>query len=346
MALAKPAQVERLVAEWPPGLRLLAFAGRDEGASRLMAARAARALAGEGSPLMLMGAELEADPLRLAEAAASIPLFGGVQPIHATGRPAELLPAIVRLLEAPAAGNPVIVETGELRRTDRLHALLERDRRALLVLNHAPEPRDLARLAVAEARRHGLLLPAEVAGRLVALAGPDASVVAREVEKLALFLDARPDAPREARPADAEAVIARADGEEDLARLALAVLAGDGAALDREMRRAAGLGAIPALRALARRLLQLLELAEAVAGGRSPRAAVEAARPPVFWKDRAAIEAALAAWRPAGVRQALEAVRAAEAGIKAPGSPGDILGWQAIARLAAGRGIPDGGGLC
>ncbi len=345
MALARPAEVQALIEAWPEGCRLLLLAGRDEGQARLLAARAARALSAGAPPLRLSGAELAADPPRLADEAASLSLFGARPSIHASGTAEELARAIALLLEAPAAANPVVAETGELRRGDRLYDLCAADPRAVLVLCHPPDARSLAGWVRAEGERQGVRMTAEAAARLVALAGADASVLAREVEKLALYAGAHPSAPRPVGSADVEAVASRTDGEGELAGLSLALVAGEGAAFERELRRAAA-GAIPALRATGRRLVQLLELRRAVEAGARPEEAVAAARPPVFWKERAALAAALGRWDRARISAALEALQAAETAVKARGSAGEVLAWQTLAMLCAGHAFPSEPGLC
>ncbi len=340
MATARPGDLDRVLARWSESQRLLLFAGRDEGASRLMAARAAGQLAAGQPHTVLTGAAVAARPGLLAEMAASIPLFGGRQVVRVSGTPAELASAVALLLEAPAAGNPVVAETGALRRGDRLQALVEASDAAILIINHPPAPGELAQFVSAEAGRHGLRLPRDAGFRLVEIAGSDRSLLAAEVEKLALYLGAAPGAPAAASVADVEAVASGGAEAEEAGRLALAILAGDGGTVARELRTAGRSGAIPALRALGARLLLALELAHRVAGGDSPRAAVEAARPPIFWKEQEPMIRALERWPVPALEAALETCLAAEAAIKARASAGEVLALQALAMLAAAPGVP------
>ena len=63
----------------------------------------------------LSGAELKADPARLADEAAAISMFGGARWILVEQAGDEILPALEALIEAPAAGNPVAIVAGALK---------------------------------------------------------------------------------------------------------------------------------------------------------------------------------------------------------------------------------------
>jgi DNA polymerase-3 subunit delta len=345
MGSARPGDLDRLIERWDKELRLLLFAGRDEGASRLLAERAAAQLADGEPPTSIEGAALAAEPGRLADAAASIPLFGTRQVVRVSGTPSELRPAIAMLLATAAAGNPVVATTGALVKSDPLHALVEASPKAVLVLNHPPAQADLARFVMAEGARHGLRIPREAAAQLIETAGTDRSILATEVEKLALYVGATPEGPASATMEDVAAVTAGGGGEEETGRLALAILAGDGKAIAHALGMTARADAIPALRQLGSRLLQLIELAPAVAGGESPRAAIERARPPVFWKEQEPLAQALRRWTPPALEAALGATVAAEAAIKARGSAGEIVALQTLAMLGADAGVWRDGGF-
>jgi DNA polymerase-3 subunit delta len=70
-------------------------------------------------------------------------------------------------------------------------------------------------------------------------------------------------------------------------------------------------------------------------GGAAPHDAVRALRPPIFWKEADAVAGSLARWPARRIEAALARVLTAETGIKAAGSPGERLGHQAIAAIAA-----------
>ena len=60
------------------------------------------------------------------------------------------------------------------------------------------DAREAEQIAMATARENGLRLPQELARRIVDLANGDRALMAIEIEKLVLYLDAAPEQPREA----------------------------------------------------------------------------------------------------------------------------------------------------
>lgn len=327
---ASRSQIERALGAADPAVRLFLFHGPDEAGSAELAQRLGRAVGADAERIDLTGATLRADPARLADEAAAMSLFGARRWIRVDPAGDEVLDAVTALLEAPAAGNPVALIAGALRKDARLLKRLLDDPAALVFASYAPEGVEADRLAIAMARDHGLDLRPDVAQRLAAACGGDRALLARELEKFADYLDAAPERPK-ALDHDALDLLGADSGDADIGRLVDAVLGGAPAAADEERARLAGEGvdAVPLVRALQRRLLML---AEARAGGTAPRTAI--------WKDRDAVAAQLARWETAGLAIALARVGAAGRATMAPGGPGALALDAAltdIARAAARR---------
>ena len=142
--------------------------------------------------------------------------------------------------------------------------------------------------------------------------GGDRLVLRREIEKLALYLDATAETPATFDLADLAAVGADLNDAE-LFELGGVITRGDAAATDIQLTRLAPMGGIALLRAVLRRFWLLLDLRAAVDGGASPSSAVDGARPPVFWKDKEALAAELGHWRTPMLRAALARLLATEA---------------------------------
>src|SRR3546814_3063470 len=85
----------------------------------------------EAERIELGGAELKADPARLADEAASISLFGGARYIVVEASGDEVLAAVEALIEAPTAGNPVAIVAGALRPSTTLLKLAIAEKSAL-----------------------------------------------------------------------------------------------------------------------------------------------------------------------------------------------------------------------
>ena len=335
MTAVRRADLIRRLSSWDPAIRLLLLAGPDESASRELAQAAARALADAADPMAvtdIAADELKSDPGRLADEAASVSMFGGARLIRVAGAGESAQEAVRLLLASPAAGNPVVMLAGDLSKSSGLRKLAEESPLALALISYPLEGRDLANWLDAHAKELGLRLESGLAERLVAASDGDTGVLASELAKFALFLDSSPETPRTLERAHVAALGADS-AEDDMNLLVAAVIAGNAAQAERQYRLLAGDSAIPALRAIARRLLQLAEARAAVDGGAQPQAAVKALRPPVFWKDVDAVAGALRHWPLPRIRRALAAMLAGEQAIKRAGGPGDAAGWQAIAGL-------------
>jgi DNA polymerase-3 subunit delta len=312
-----------------PAIRLWLVFGRSEEDSLALADAAAKALGGD--ILDLKAADLVDSPGLLKDEAASLPMFGGRPLIRVLGADNRLAAAAEGLLESGVTGNPVLMLAGDLAKTGALPTLATRHPLARAVAAWGLDAREGKAAVLEAARAAGLRLDADGVARLWAAAQGSLMVLARETEKLALYLCATPQAPMEVSPDVLDRLLA-GDETEDFARLVRAVFTGDRKALDQELQVAPS--PIPLFRGLMPRLLSLLELSDAVAAGKAPSEAVAAARPPIFWKEKEMMTRALRDWQPARIRAAITMLLAAERAIKSTGSAGDRLGRHALLMVA------------
>lgn len=315
-------------------IRLTLFHGADEAASTDLATKLAAHLGGE--VVALTPAILKDDPARLADEAAAVSMFGDRRVIRVDGVGEESLEAVSLLLSVPAAGNPVVMTAGALRKGSKLLALIEDSDLTLAVVSYEPDARDSGRVVEDTAAEFGLQPTREVAARLVTACAGDRRLMRRELEKLALYLDAAPDRPQRLTP-EALAAVGAAIDDAEFGPLVEAVAGGNTAQADRQIGKLLGQGiaGIAMLRAVARRLWLLADLRAVVDSGVSPQAAVEGARPPVFWKEKERVAAQVQRWRAGTLRHALERLLAAERDIKKSGTAGDVLAAQALLAIAA-----------
>ena len=133
---------------------------------------------------------------------------------------------------------------------------------------------------------------------------------------------------------DVLAVVSGA-GSVSLDAVAYAVCDGDYPALDRSLMSAyaEGMQAIPVLRALARHLQRLLQGRAVMAKGASAKQAVEALRPPVFFRMQPAFRRQLEIWRPAFIARGLAVLIEAEMDCKRTGAPQELLCHRALLNL-------------
>lgn len=321
---AKPPEAERAL-DKPGTIRLFLLYGPDESGSRALAARLPKALGAEAERVDFSAAQLKADPALLADEAAAISLFGGPRYIRIEPASDDAADAVAALLEAPAGGNPVVAIAGALKPDAKLVKLASASPHALACASYPPDAGNLDRAALECARTAGLEMTPDVARRLAAATGGDRMVLAQEVEKLALYLDAAPDRRRAAGHEALDALLADAS-EGSLGRLVDATLDGRADAAMAELARLAGDGVagVPVLLAIERRLVQLAGLRAEVERGNAVDRVVEGARPPVFWKDKDTYKRQLMRWTARDLAQAIGRVLAAKRATMRGGGPGPV----------------------
>lgn len=320
------------------GPRLFLLHGPDDAGSRALAQRLERAMGPQAERIDFDGATLKDDPARLPDEAAAISLFGGRRHIRITGGE-ECYDAVAALLEAPVQGDPVVMIAGVLKSSSELLKRTIADPAALVFASYRPEGSKAEDMAAAAARMHGLRLGPRVAAALVQAGGGNRGVLEREIEKLALYLDAAPDRPREADIATFEAIGADI-GEVDTTRLVEAAFDGDAGAAAAEFAGLTGVGVsvIPLLRGMARRALVLARLRAEVEAGKSAGTVMASSGRGIFYKERDSVGRQLSRWTAPRLAIVAQRLADAEQAHKRSRSAGDVLAGQevvTIARVAA-----------
>lgn len=323
-----------------PAVRLHLLHGPDEGGAAALAQLLGRAMGDAAERIDLDGATLKADPASLADESASLSLFGDPRWIRVAAMGEESLPAIEALLTAETAGNPVVAIAPGVKASGKLVKLAIDHPAALAFACYPPSAQDAERIAATLAAEHGLRLAPGLAARLVAASGGDRGVLAQEVDKLALYVDAAPDRPHDLDHAALDAIGADLD-EAETGTAVEAVIEGRPDRLAAELARLAeaGTSPIPWLRQLARRLTALGEMRGEVGRGDSVDAVMKRHR--VFFREEEATGRALRRWSPVMLTEALARVRAAERALMASGNAGPVMAEEpilALTRAVARRG--------
>ena len=337
MKLAKGA-IGRAIDRPDPATRFYLFYGPDDAGSRHLATRLLASLGAE--KFAVMAGEVKADPAVLADEAGAMALFGGPRAIWIEPAGDEIADGVAGVLEAGAVESPVIAIGGALRKTSALVKLAEAHGLAGAVQSYIPEGRDADQMVIAAGRAEGLRIESDVAARLAADCGNNQAIVAQEVAKLALYLDAAPDQLRDLTH-DVVDLLGADSSEGSLMRLGDLALAGDGRELLEEMERAAIAPgeAVPAIRALQRRLVQIAPLRAKVERGERVDGVLTSMGKALFWKDKALMQRLLTNWNAERIAQAMERSASLErAAMLSDEPPVAALGEElvAIAR-AAGR---------
>jgi DNA polymerase-3 subunit delta len=275
-------------------IRFYLLHGPDDAQSRALGQRLCEALS--ASRFVISGSAVKSDPALLADEAGAMNLFGGTRVVWVEPAGDEIAAGVEALIGANAAESPVVAIAGALRKTSALLKLAESSPDALAYAAYAPEGADAERMVAEVGRRFGLKIGPPVAARIADSCGNDQAIVAQELQKLALYVDASPQSPKELDHDAIDAIGADLpEGEVlHLADLALAGRLKDLAAELGQLPRAAE--GIPVVRALQRRLLQLAPARARIERGESPDAVMTSLGRALFWKDKPLVSRLLSMW--------------------------------------------------
>lgn len=318
--IAKGPALNRAIERPDPDCRFYLFHGPDEAGSRALGERLLVALGAE--KFVLPAADVKADPAALPDEAGALALFGGPRAIWIEPAGDEIAAAVEALLEAARVESPVIAIAGTLRKGGPLLKASESHGRALTATSWIPDSRDSARIALELGRAEGLALGADLADRIAAAAAGNRAVMASELAKYALYLDASPERPAELTHEVVDQLGADS-GERDLSLLADLALDGEPARLFDELDRAAppASEAVRVVRALQRRLLQLAPIRARIELGERPDAVLTSLGKSLFWKDKPLVERLLRWWPAERLATLVERSAALEKGMMLDGRP-------------------------
>ena len=333
MVAIKAADVEAFVVRPDPARPVVLVFGPDAGLiSERVNALVAAAVDDVNDPFSLMridGEELSANPARLVEEAQTIPLFGGRRAVWVKAGSRNIAPAVEDLLALGVFECRVVIEAGDLRRNAPLRMLCERTKNAAALPCYADSERDLARLIDSEMQAAGLTLAPDARALLVPLLGGDRAASRSELRKLALYARGRKDVGID----DVVAVVS------DASALALddlidSALAGRPAEVEAQLAKArtAGSAIGSIFFAAQRQLAQLHRWRVAIESG--DRFSLDAVQPPLHFRRRNVVEAALRQWNAARLATAMaELADAVLASRKAP-ALAETIAARALLALA------------
>jgi DNA polymerase-3 subunit delta len=295
MVAVRAAEVDAFVARPDPQRPVVLVFGPDGGlVSERVNALIKASVDDPADPFALArldGEQLAAEPSRLVEEAQTMPLFGGRRAVWVKAGSRNIAPAVEPVLALRSSECRVVIEAGDLRRNAPLRALCERARNAAALPCYADDERARGRLIDDEMRAAGLALAPEARAMLIPLLGGDRQASRSEVAKLALYARGRGQVGAD----DVAAVIS------DASALALddivdAAFAGRAADLEVQLAKARTAGSAPGslLFAAQRQAAQLHKWRSGIESG-SPFS-LDAMQPPLHFRRKAAVEAALKLW--------------------------------------------------
>jgi DNA polymerase-3 subunit delta len=281
------------------------------------------------SLVRLDGDEIAADPARLLDEAQTIPLFGGRRAVWVRAGGRNFAPAVEAVLAMPKSECRVVIEAGDLRRTAPIRALCERAKNAAAVPCYADNEAALERLIDGEMRAAGLSLKSEARSLLVSLLGGDRAGSRSEIRKLVLYAHGRADIGI----GDVTAVVSDAS---DLAldELVDTAFTGRTSELDPLLSkvREAGTSIGSIFFAAQRQLAQLHKWRTAIEAGGA--FSLETLQPPLHFRRRALVEAALKQWNAARLGAAMTDLADAVLASRRTPALADTIAERALLSLA------------
>src|SRR6202051_3679166 len=334
MVALRAAEVDAVVARPDPQRPVVLVFGPDGGlVSERVNALIKASVDDPADPFALArldGEQLAGEPSRLVEEAQTMPLFGGRRAVWVKAGSRNIAPAVEALLALPAAECRVVIEAGDLRRNAPLRALCERAKNAAALPCYADSERDRERLIDCEMREAGLKLAPDARAMLVPLLGGDRQASRNEIAKLALYARGRDQVGVD----DVAAVVS------DASALALddivdATFAGRPAGLGTQLgkTRLAGTSAGSILFAVQRQVAQLHKWRTAIEAGAG--FSLDAVQPPVHFRRKDAIAAALRLWSAAKLLVAMSELADAVLQSRRNADLADTLAERALLAIAA-----------
>ena len=287
----------------------------------------------------LDGDTLASEPSRLVEEAHTVPLFGGKRAIWVKSGSRNFAPAVEMLLAAPPRDCRIVIEAGDLRRTAPLRTMCEKSKVAVTIACYVDGERDLIRLVDDEMREAGLTIAPDARAVLVSLIGGDRRASRSEIRKLALYARGQERVGID----DVIAVVA------DASALALdavvdAAFAGRTGEAESQFSKATAAGTTPGTIAAAalRHVIQLHKARVAIDSGERTEQALYVFVPPIHFRRKSAVEAALNAWSAPRLARAMEQLAEASLNIRRTPALADALSQRALLAIAVNARRRDG----
>ena len=276
----------------------------------------------------LSEAGLKADPSRLGDEAATMPLGGERRLIRVRDAADTITDAVRPILESPPDRGFVLLESGDLGPRSSLRRLLEdAGGGGAAIPCYADDAEALGRLIRDTLRDAKLSVEPPALAFLTQWLGADRRLTRNELEKLVLYKEGQGTVTLE------DAMAALGDSRAaSLEAIALAVADGDQAELDRVLEAATLEGAQPVgvLRAVGRHFVRLQLLQGLVSRGQTPADAIAALRPPIFFMHRRRVLAQLTRWSALRLERTLDLLLTAERQCKTTGMPDHALTGRAL----------------
>lgn len=307
MTALKASEVDRFVARPDISQGIFLAYGPDTGLVREVAQKLVKSFA-DGEVVTLDGKELDRDPSRLAVEATTMSLFGGRRVIRVRDAGKGIAAVLTDVVDR--ADCAIVLEADNLAPRDALRALVESMPKGRTLPCYPDDDRALSKLIRESFTASGVTADADAETTLAEILGNDREVTRRELEKLALY-------------AGPGGTLTRDDVLElcaDNAMVALdaiidAMAGGRASDLEDALSRAlaATVSSTQILTMALQHFTQLRRWRTDIDSGKSPRDALENARPRPHFSRKSAIEQQLRLWTDEALAAALARLQLAVA---------------------------------
>ncbi|MGL4439433.1 MAG: DNA polymerase III subunit delta [Bosea sp. (in: a-proteobacteria)] len=341
MVAIKAHEAERVLASRDPGIGVYLLYGPDHGLVGERAEHLARTTVADPSdPFQLIrmdGSGLSSDPLRLVDEANTIGLFGDRRTIWVAVGTKFPLSAIEPILASPADKTIVVLEAGDLAKTNPLRLAIERSRTGLAIPCYGDDVRSLDMVIDSVLREHGITIERDARQTLISRIGGDRRVSRREIEKLAIYVGDN----RKAQLRDVEEIVGDASAR-DIDDIIDSVFGGAVREFDQAFQRLLTAGEDPGvvLGFVLRHAQALLIARQGIELGASTVSDAVGSMRGVAYPRRRAVEAALNRWPSPQLIPAITSLHAATAQVRFNPGLSSELATRALWNIAltGGRG--------
>jgi len=288
------------------------------------------------------------DPARLADELGALAFAGGRRAIWLKDATDGLTKTVSEALENEFGDTLLVIEAGNLGPRSSLRKMFEGGSNLGAIPCYDDDHDSLRDYVSDFLRERRATIDSDAHYWLIERLGRDRMQVKNELDKLVLYAsgDSTESSESEFRITLDTVIASSGDaGVWSLDQLAATVASGDLNEIDRSLYLAfeQGIQPVAALRAVARRFIQLHFVVGSVARGGTIDKTIGALRPPIFFKHRSAFRNQAMRWSLLRIAQALDILSSAEIECKSTGKPADkicaraLISIGAAARAGSGR---------
>ena len=319
----------------PPETALVLIFGADRGQVSELAAKTVQAVAEDiNDPFRVAELTLAAigdDPALLNDEAQAMSLTGGRRAVRVRAAADALTKHLKDYLENPSPDAVIVLEAGELPARSSLRKLAESHKRAAAIACYRDEGASLSALVKEVLGANQVQIAPDALRYVTSQLGADRRASRNALEKLALYVGPGASVSLD----DAQAVVGDV-AESTMDALAQAVAGGNAGAAQKLLQRLYGEGTatVAILRGLARHFGRLAEARNMIDSGLDAEGAIGKLRPPVFFRAKPAMVAAVNGWNSTRLANALDRLLRAEIECKTTGMPDQLMCARAVLALS------------